>query len=306
LFLSILDFEEHQQNGHFNSEVFDVRPLLCVTVFGFSFHELTYGREFLQSTEKVKLLVGSVEQRLEIDVPKKRMGEVADFFKGATSENWPSGRTGVIDVSDEDPTIVSLFITWALTGDVRNSENFPEIDNSSIEAQEAQAEGHYVLLINCFLLGERWLSPGFKNAIIDIAIETLEIQQKSLGVVVGATREAILTVFSCTPAESPIRKILLDALAYNKAKVSPLASDSDSTDDSKCIDEFWSQLVQSLAPHCAPDWSGANTLIPPWDGDKCRFHQHIRTSQGYSCTKREPEWLRSRNSEWTQSDWPPW
>lgn len=94
-------------------------------------HIWLYTRETFESS--LKVVVGCGNGQKTFYVTKSLICENSEFFKAACNERWESGRTNTITLLDDSPKIFSLFLTWLLTGDIENAEEYEPFPDTSVD-----------------------------------------------------------------------------------------------------------------------------------------------------------------------------
>ncbi|KAH9220682.1 hypothetical protein DL95DRAFT_479405 [Leptodontidium sp. 2 PMI_412] len=96
------------------------------------------------------------------------------FFKAVCRERWKSGRSRVIILVEDDPTLFAIFLSWLATGDIESCSEFLEVaapPHSEVKLIE-QTYAQWEQLRRCYNLGNFLLAPPFKNAAVNLLIET--------------------------------------------------------------------------------------------------------------------------------------
>jgi hypothetical protein len=89
-------------------------------------------------------VVGNREEKKEIiNVPKRRLCAVSEFFAKACSDGWKSGRDGIVELENEDPKLFSLFLAWAFDGSIENSEDYIIVKDEDKKSLEDSSEGRH-------------------------------------------------------------------------------------------------------------------------------------------------------------------
>jgi hypothetical protein len=166
-------------------------------------------RNFFQT---VKLIIGKGEQQVVVNVPKDRLCDVSEFFSAGCSDRWASGREGVIELEDEDPKVFSLFIAWAFDGGVQNSEDYILIESADREARKQSSIQRHSQLVECYILSERLLAFDFKNAVMNLIIQSYKSNSVEFNI--------INRIYECTPVGSPLRRSLVHRSLQKLARVS--------------------------------------------------------------------------------------
>lgn len=82
----------------------------------------------------------------------------SDYFRAASGPRWIEGKTGVVDLPDDDASAFQVYLTWIHKGIL-------SVDIDEDNAKEAQ--GTWRLVIMAYALGDKLLDVEFKDAITD-------------------------------------------------------------------------------------------------------------------------------------------
>lgn len=127
------------------------------------------------------------------------------FIKTAPKPEWSasSSSPGTVDLSDECPEIFGIYLNWLYF------ETLPTVVNQ--DRKDAPAE--YETLSKCYVMGEKLMDIGFKNAVIDALFEARTIQPFQNPCNPGP--DPIKLIYEGTPEGSPARRYFVDVWAMN-------------------------------------------------------------------------------------------
>ncbi|KAK4501001.1 hypothetical protein PRZ48_006807 [Zasmidium cellare] len=172
-------------------------------------------RRKLEFGEEFKLVVGAaLEGEVKsYTVQKDFLVKSSEFFRGACNKEWKEGQTKVIKLPETAPEAFEVYLQYLYTGEIVVSAkeiNFPAIDDESDEAQPALEEVSKAqeLLMDTYILAEMLLDIDAKNALVDEFTWLLRRGRKLL------LCPKIEDLFNATPNTSPMRRVLVDAVAF--------------------------------------------------------------------------------------------
>ncbi|KAG4414299.1 hypothetical protein IFR04_012545 [Cadophora malorum] len=116
-----------------------------------------------------KIVVG--KEKIEFYIPEDVICDVSEFFRAACSQDWESGRTGIVTLENEDPKLFMHFatrITWLS------------------------------------------LAPVFQNAVMDNLVSATQSLVNEHNEVGGIAPPTLEFLYEKTDSDSPIRQLVLD------------------------------------------------------------------------------------------------
>ncbi|KAF2121787.1 hypothetical protein BDV96DRAFT_639873 [Lophiotrema nucula] len=148
----------------------------------------------------IKVSVGEKSQTF--NVHEAVLCASSQFFKNACKEEWASLRPdrNSLSLSHDDPADFEVYVYWLYYGKLPTSRN-------AKPSEEENAK-----LFRSYVLGEQLLDVRFKNAVMTALIATC--CHKPNRERVYFTPKDVSTIWSGTPPGSPIRKLILDAVAW--------------------------------------------------------------------------------------------
>jgi hypothetical protein len=155
-------------------------------------------RDFFENT--VKIVVGKGEEKIEItNISRDRLSEVSEFFAAGFSDRWKSGLDGVIELEEVDPKLFRIFLAWAFAGNIENSEDYiivkdkdEDVKDEDVVSWEESSEARHFQLVKCYLLGQLLLAPNFRNAVMDLIIESYKFHSDQFHTVPRSLWESTL------------------------------------------------------------------------------------------------------------------
>ena len=117
--------------------------------------------------------------------------------------------TDTITFEDEDPDIFSLYLTWLLTGNIENSEDFIEIFGDDRDAKIKSAEQQFHHLSKCFVFGDEYRCTSFCNHVMSRLVKCCRASY-NIGIIVGIIPKALGYIYPNTCEGSPLRRLVVD------------------------------------------------------------------------------------------------
>ena len=131
----------------------------------------------------MKIIVGSEGKKLTFLIHKSLLVYHSAYFAKALTWDWEEATEGVVTLEDIDPQVFRVFAAWLFIGRialaVKVRGRFPNCtvtdrpcDSGKMASDHADTAvrcyfHHYLDLVNYWGLGDRLLSSGFKNAVLD-------------------------------------------------------------------------------------------------------------------------------------------
>jgi len=183
-----------------------------------------------------------------------------------------------VTLEDENPTIFSIFLAYIVSGDVQNATEYIQSGGNTDGATSDEelmdmADKHFEQLHKCYVLGDKLQAEGFRNTIMDLIISAATRNQADsrLTYLSGTASEDINYVFSNTPVNSPLCRMILDRIY-----------DVSNTDDDQMkylelpgVGVFYYRLFE---------WAMTEESCAPWERDRYYYHDHSDQPDTYSCT----------------------
>ena len=105
---------------------------------------------------------------LQITVIEAILHRSSTFFDNAMKPEWAASRSEhrVVDLTDEDPDIFKLYLHWLYF------KTMPTVATKCLTNNNPE----YVALAKCYVLGEKLMDNGFKNAVVDALLDAMNNQ----------------------------------------------------------------------------------------------------------------------------------
>lgn len=199
--------------------------------------------------DAVVFLVGNPSPK-RFTVHKSKIEPRSEFVHVVLRGQWRESQSCLITLSDDDPHVFSVYQRWLYNGKIYTSTGETAVDT----------EEEYGLLVRACILGEKFLDPDFKDAVIDAIIEKIGSQQR-LNICLSKL------VFDNTSAASPLRRLWVTI--YQRFGSAEWL-DPSLTGDSLCFDfllELSKVHMQKSAGFVSDAEYGATLL-------NCTYHEH--------------------------------
>ncbi|RDW92788.1 BTB/POZ domain-containing protein [Aspergillus mulundensis] len=165
----------------------------------------------------VRIYVGSEAQEFCIHETYARM--YSAFIDKALSGPWKEATERKIHLPADEPEIFVLFLCWLYGGTIA-TENYEE--------GKRVVDVEYMELAKAYVLGDKLMSTGFCNSVIDAICEKLD-QETNCDNPMSAKlpgRDVIQFIYENTLVDAPIRKLMVD-IWWNHMKSRSLAEKTD-------------------------------------------------------------------------------
>ncbi|CZT03091.1 uncharacterized protein RAG0_09958 [Rhynchosporium agropyri] len=196
------------------------------------------------------ILVGPYAEAIYIN--EELICASSHFFRAACEEPVRNSCRRTITLHDTDLTLFDIFISWLTTGNISTSSELRGITKSAHgeteeeeEEEEEEAiliEQHYALwdqLCGCYNLGDELLSPGFKNAVMDLLVKISGHLVMHLKTFPCRTTYELETIYKTTFPGSGLRRLVVD-LAIGCLGIESL---EDIDRENQYLDEFCRELL---------------------------------------------------------------
>lgn len=150
--------------------------------------------------DMVELLVGLGE--VEIHAHGAYLSRHSEFFGAALKEEWIEGQTRSVKLPREQPETVAQYLDFIYGGD---------LPTKSIRTIRRRGRA-YNVLAELYALGERLLDSNVRNAIIAEFVR-LTTYNKDGKLNYFPNNNAVRTIYHCTTAASPARRLMVDFYA---------------------------------------------------------------------------------------------
>ncbi|KAF1843670.1 uncharacterized protein K460DRAFT_357369 [Cucurbitaria berberidis CBS 394.84] len=174
--------------------------------------------EALNIIDMITITVGTGAEAVKFPVHEAVARKSSAFLDNAMKPEWASPKADPRDIQlvDEDPELFKVYLHWLYF------KNMPTVYAGS---KGKNYNHEYVLLCRCYIMGEKLMDVGFKNAMLDALVGAMENTPR---LVPGLT--AINIIYAGTLGGSPARRFLVDIWV-------------------KMADESWLDYLTAALPH---------------------------------------------------------
>lgn len=189
------------------------------------------------------------------------------FFNGALDKKCEEGKTGVINMAEDNPEVFVLYVSW-LYGQSLYLSGGPIYSATSTTPMN-----HWDVYENwtsAFVFGDRILDDDFCDAIVDATLRYAE----NTTVWPSWQLEKILKI---CPVESPPHRLMIDVFVYRAnstwIKMGELSP-------RRCTADTWMEICRGLL--AGRDKFSKDRTDWPWVKNPCVYHRHAMPGGG-SC-----------------------
>lgn len=219
-------------------------------------------------SELVEINVGP--NKVKAIAYKSMLVERSGFFEAACHAHWETGKSRTVTLEDQDPDVFAIFVTWVLTGNVKSSTKFIEVQSSESEEVKAiRLPLQWNQLAKCYVLGDFLQAPGFKNAVIDMLLYNMQLYHNDCELLAGWSSDQINYIYSNTTAGSQLRRIIVE-----------LVADRGGNPYVRHVDYLY-----ELAELTMKKYHAGTARHTPFSKPRCTFHEHPDQPAGYTCTR---------------------
>lgn len=147
-------------------------------------------------------MVGPDKQ--EFHVQLSHIERTSPVFRATFQEHWAEGQESKVNLKDDEPNTVHIYLYYAYTGKIAFKKTHENISYGQILCSE-----EYPLLAKLYCLGEFYQDIAFKNAVIDAIIANSETPGPN-GHRWYPTGESVEIIYNGTCEGSLARKLLVD------------------------------------------------------------------------------------------------
>ncbi|PMD18101.1 hypothetical protein NA56DRAFT_258582 [Hyaloscypha hepaticicola] len=226
-------------------------------------------RDYCQDlgTEIVQLVVGS--DRKIFSVHKKLLCSVSEFFDKALTGRFAEASSNQMDLPEDHPAIVSMFISWLYTEDLK------------FDMYECDENSGVTTLIDLYVFADAKRCNALKNA----AMDTLQDGLYRSHLFLCLSHVELVFEKTCTNEEAPIRCFFVEALAQGVRE--KFWEVEDLSNLFRSHPEVLSDYLRLQMCSSVPELYGAVDLYRRGGSEKygiCAFHVH---AEGETCTSEE-------------------
>lgn len=173
-------------------------------------HQLPLTTLRFKFAETLTVRVGLDDDAREFLVYSSTIKEHSTFFAAACSERWTSSGTlkGVVNLPDDHPLIFDLYLRCVHTGEVDLDDLERFVFSGTDMSDPEERDEAVARFIRLYVLADKLGDCASANMIIDALIEYV-------GDDWWICNAHIRLAFDNTPELSPLRRFLIDTLAYN-------------------------------------------------------------------------------------------
>ena len=159
--------------------------------------------------QMVTIFVGP--ERHKFFVHKSHLESTSAFFRAALQNRWQKGKKREIVLPEDKPDSVHQYLHFLYTGKIACHD----LDAQSRSVHDDHdPEGD--LLIDLYVLGEKYQDSCFKNALMDAIISKSDTADPQ-GLNWYFTKATVDDIYNNTTSSSPIRKLVVDQhVAYGE------------------------------------------------------------------------------------------
>lgn len=154
----------------------------------------------------------SVRSRLVIHLRKTRTYQLQGFFQAALSKQWKEGQEQKIDLPDDDPHAVAVYINWLYTSDleiwIRILPFHPQLSSGSVYDGGHNSE-RMEMLAGLYVFGDKIQDRVFTNAVIVLWTRILDRIEAVDRTDMCPSISCVRLIYEGTIANSPARRLLV-------------------------------------------------------------------------------------------------
>lgn len=150
------------------------------------------------------------------------MTEHSEFFKKALQGPWKEAADGTVILEDVEPVVFNIFVEWLYTGEIPKKKDDEESDNAEDDeddirdgehedqdddygdGEDGLEEAYISSLVKTYTLGDRFLAPRYKHAVLDRLVEHMEFGIRPTWF------RAIAYAYNNLPEKDPMLEALVD------------------------------------------------------------------------------------------------
>ena len=144
-----------------------------------------------------------------LSIHEELIKEKSEYFRIAFDKKWNEGKTREMDMPDDEPEVISLFLEWIY--DKEALKNY--IKESSTDVRQRTHE----TLARLYVFGEKIQLDSFCNAVIVAFLSYID-RPSSNGSHYYPTRDIVTMIYEGTPAGSPARQLMVYCYVHHGTK----------------------------------------------------------------------------------------
>ena len=166
-----------------------------------------------------------------------------------------------------DPSVFAMYVHWLYHGTIAVLRGEAGSDSADPKAAHAIACAEYQMLVDAYILGDKILDSGFRNATMDAIVEKSTLPTQD-GRRFYPRFSTIRHIYKHTLASAPIRSLLVDMFVrHGRSAWLPKPSQTFDDDSSLPVGFLMEVTSKLFDERGASYWS----LSPPIDSSKYHF-----------------------------------
>ncbi|KAK7528362.1 uncharacterized protein IWZ02DRAFT_428975 [Phyllosticta citriasiana] len=231
-----------------------------------------------QKVVPVTVGTGNNKQTFYVHEPLLKMH--SPFFRACLSRNWAEGNKHSIELPEDDPKVVTLFLRFLYTGQIHIIEHDTLLWSKTTDGSFHRPDIAGDLLMHSYIFADKYLADPFRNACILALIERFE---SSPEYALALRQNADLLYTNLSPA-SPLRRLYLDVWVWAATPEWHDDGGNEFHDIHTAPVEFWQDISKAHAQKKV-DFL---LLIPPckdidryypWNQDRSQYFQGLLTPE---------------------------
>ena len=166
-------------------------------------------------------------------------------------------------MESDDPSLFAMYVHWLYHGTIAVLHS----DSADPKAAGAISCAEYQMLVDAYILGDKILDSGFRNATMDAIVEKSTLKAQN-GLRYSPPLDTIQHTYKHTLPSAPIRSLLVDMFVLHGGSAWLRKPGQTSDDDSPLPASFLIEVTSKLFDERgASSWSQR----PPIDSSKYHF-----------------------------------
>ncbi|KAK7541428.1 hypothetical protein IWX49DRAFT_323328 [Phyllosticta citricarpa] len=227
----------------------------------------------------VPVMVGSGNNKQTFYVHEPLLKMHSPFFRACLSRNWAEGNKHSIELPEDDPKVVTLFLRFLYTGQLHIIEHDTLLWSKTTDGSFHRPDIAGDFLMHSYIFADKYLADPFRNACILALIERFE---SSPEYALALRQNADLLYTNLSPA-SPLRRLYLDVWVWAATPEWHDDGGNEFHDIHTAPVEFW----QDISTAHAQKKVDFLLLVPckdidmyyPWNQDRSQYFQGLLTPE---------------------------
>ncbi|OMP88204.1 hypothetical protein BK809_0002961 [Diplodia seriata] len=145
----------------------------------------------------IEVVVGKSQQKY--DIHKDLLCSSSPFFRKACNGNWKEARERRVELPEDTPECFDVYVQWLYSDQLLvKHKDKEEVDSD--------------LFLGVYLLGNKLLDRKFKEACVDIAFQSFDLDNYPQDWIISADHAK--TLYSALPSSDPYRRLYVRFWAY--------------------------------------------------------------------------------------------